>query len=98
MTITKKRSMVKSLSWRVVAFIILAITSYLFTGNIKDMSRITLTYTFVQLIIYYLHERIWDKIKWGTIRHPLSNIPVNKELTDKDKEVIVDKLKDMGYL
>jgi len=36
----------------------------LLTGSWKSVSQITLTYTFIKLILYYIYDKIWSKIKW----------------------------------
>ena len=61
---SKKRSLVKLLSWRVIGLIIWPIVSYIITGDLVMTGW--LTGVFVSMTgIYYIHERIWDKIKWG---------------------------------
>ena len=30
----------------------------------SDSKVITLTYTFIKLILYYIYDKIWSKIKW----------------------------------
>jgi len=36
----------------------------LLTGSWKAVTAITLTYTAVKLIMYYIYDKIWNKIKW----------------------------------
>ena len=36
----------------------------LLTGSWKSVSQITLTYTAVKLVLYYIYDKIWSKIKW----------------------------------
>ncbi len=38
----------------------------LLTGSWKSVTQITVTYTVVKLIMYYIYDQIWKKIKWGT--------------------------------
>jgi hypothetical protein len=52
----------------------------------------------VQIFFFYLHERIWHKIKWGRIKHPLSEFDLNRELREEDKKIIEEQLKVLGYL
>ncbi|MBN1696988.1 MAG: DUF2061 domain-containing protein [Spirochaetales bacterium] len=44
---------------------ILGTASYFLTGNIKESLNITLLFNIVQTILYFVHERIWNKIGWG---------------------------------
>ena len=61
---SKKRSLVKLLSWRVIGLIIWPIVSYAITGDWIMTGWLTAGFLFMT-IFYYIHERIWDKIKWG---------------------------------
>jgi len=39
---------------------------FLLTGSWKAVTAITITYTAVKLVIYYIYDKIWKKIKWQT--------------------------------
>ena len=60
-----KRSLFKSLSWRLFAFIILIFVSFLALNDTKTSLILALCYNVVQVIMYYIHERIWNLIRWG---------------------------------
>ena len=64
---SKKRSITKSISYRIICIISLALTSYLITRDIIVMTSIVFVFQSIQIIIYYLHERIWARVKWGYI-------------------------------
>jgi len=95
---TKLRSGVKSIIWRTIAIIVLATVSYLVTGSLKQMTAITIIFNCIQVMVYYTHERIWGRIAWGKIKHPLADIPVKEKIAPEDLEVIQEKLKSLGYL
>lgn len=59
------RSLTKSLTWRIVAVVVLFIVSYLLTSDMPKASAITVTFNLVQIVLYYFHERIWVRIEWG---------------------------------
>ena len=61
----KKRSLIKSLTWRTSTSIVLMTIGWIFTRDIEQTTLMTIIYTIIQFILYYLHERIWEKIKWG---------------------------------
>lgn len=61
----KKRSVAKSISWRVLAFLVLSAVSFLATRSFSHTTFIAVIYTVVQILIYFLHERLWNNIKWG---------------------------------
>ena len=58
-----KKSMLKSLVWRIMGVIVLATITYIFTRNWIQTTSITLIHHATFLIIYFIHERIWFKIK-----------------------------------
>ena len=62
---TKKRSITKALSWRLLAFFLLSVISYAVTGSIKESSEITVAYHTVQVFLFFLHERFWITLRWG---------------------------------
>ena len=64
---TKIRSWVKSITYRVIAIVVLGAVSYLVTGNWKEVTAITILFNCIQVIIYYVHERIWRRIPWGGV-------------------------------
>lgn len=50
----------------VLANIILGGISYIVTGSLREMTMITLTYTFNKYWIYYAYDYVWSRIKWQT--------------------------------
>lgn len=93
-----KRAWVKSIVWRMLGIIVLGVISWLVTHSWKEVTIITMIFHGVRVILYYFHERVWDRISWGRIRHPLSCLPVNKELKPEDLRLIQSQLKELGYL
>lgn len=61
---TRLRSLVKTISWRVVATLITWIVVFLFTGGIAESTRITLVSAAFLTAGYYLHERIWARLRF----------------------------------
>ncbi len=59
------RSLLKTISWRLTGTIDTFIVSYLVTGKIGLAASISVVEVFTKLILYYFHERIWNKIKLG---------------------------------
>ncbi len=59
------RSIVKALSWRVVGTLDTLIVSYFLTGKIALAASIASVDFLTKLVLYFFHERIWNKIKWG---------------------------------
>jgi len=59
------RSIVKGITWRLFATIDTFIISWLITGKIKFAISISLIEVITKLVLYYLHERVWNKIHFG---------------------------------
>jgi uncharacterized membrane protein len=59
------RSIVKTISWRVIATLTTMVLVFTFTGQLFLSVGVGLVEVISKLIFYYIHERIWDKISWG---------------------------------
>jgi len=66
---THSRSVVKAITWRVVAMSLTLAIAYAATDNIDKAGGITITAGILSTVFYYLHERLWNVISWG--RHEL---------------------------
>lgn len=62
---TKRRSLAKALSWRVVAWSITVAIAYLFTGKVAFALSIGVADSVLKIFAYYLHERSWMGIDYG---------------------------------
>lgn len=56
------RSVTRSVIWRIMGVAILALITYIFTRSLIQTGLITFLHHFSFIIIYYLHERLWQKI------------------------------------
>ncbi|HKJ42532.1 MAG TPA: DUF2061 domain-containing protein [Sunxiuqinia sp.] len=61
------RSVVKSISWRMVGTIDTMTIAWLITGKLDAAVTIGGIEVFTKMMLYYLHERTWNKIKFGRI-------------------------------
>jgi uncharacterized membrane protein len=59
------RSIVKAISYRITGTITTILISLVITRQIKFALSIGLADVFVKIVVYYLHERAWNKIKLG---------------------------------
>ena len=59
------RTVLKSLTWRVVAFAITTAVAWVMTHEVKLAAEIGVADTLVKLLAYYGHERIWLRVKLG---------------------------------
>jgi len=60
----------KSIVWRILGVLTLGTLTYLFTRDWIITTAVTLVHHAVFLVVFYLHERTWKKIKYeGKRRH-----------------------------
>ena len=64
---SKRRSILKAVSWRVTGTIDTFVISYLITGTIKMAASISLVEIATKMTLYFFHERLWNKIHYGRI-------------------------------
>jgi len=57
------RSATKTIVWRVLATVITGVVVYLYTGQLGESTKITLTAAVILTVAYYLHERFWAWLK-----------------------------------
>jgi adenylylsulfate kinase len=60
-----KRSLVKSISYRLIIIVLDFTSIYLFTGKVELALGFMLVSNVYTTVAYFLHERLWDRIKWG---------------------------------
>ncbi len=63
----KRRSIVKTLTWRFVAVFITGTIVWLLTRKPVFALQVGLLDTLVKLVIYYFHERTWNRIQYGRL-------------------------------
>jgi uncharacterized membrane protein len=60
-----KRSLAKTISWRVVGTLDTVLISWLITGTLSLAFSIGLVELVTKMVLYFFHERAWNNIKWG---------------------------------
>jgi len=65
MTESSYRSVIKAISWRITGTIDTMIISYIITGKFTMAISIGGIEMFTKVCLYFLHERVWDRIKFG---------------------------------
>jgi len=65
-TETHKRTIVRMISYRITAWLFTIFWTYLYTDNLVHSTEFATLLHLLLSIDYYIHERIWLKIKWGT--------------------------------
>jgi len=92
------RSVIKTITWRVIATLTTAGLVFAFTGKFTLALEIGFFEVVLKLLFGYLHERVWSLVPWGRKKHPLDLLPVKQELAPEDLEIIRRRLKELGYL
>lgn len=64
------RSVIKSLSWRVLGTIDTMVISYFITGSLVMAASIGSIEVVTKMVLYYVHERAWNKIELGKVQEP----------------------------
>ena len=65
---TNTRSIVKGISWRLLATTTTILIVYIFFGRLDLAIAAGLLETVAKVFLYYLHERGWNKVKFGRKR------------------------------
>jgi uncharacterized membrane protein len=59
------RSILKAICWRLTGTIDTFVISYLVTGKFRFAMSISFFEIFTKITLYYLHERLWNRISTG---------------------------------
>lgn len=62
---SKIRSVVKGVTWRIIASGTTMLIVYIATGNLALVAGVGLIDVSLKFLFYYLHERTWGKVRWG---------------------------------
>jgi uncharacterized membrane protein len=70
------RSVVKTISWRTIGTLDTIIISYFITGNLVMAASIGSIEVVTKMMLYYFHERAWNKISLGRIKPPANDYQI----------------------
>jgi adenylylsulfate kinase len=62
---TRKRSIVKAITYRVVIVCLDFLAIYLLTGKVVTAAAFMVVSNIYTTAGYFLHERVWAGIRWG---------------------------------
>jgi uncharacterized membrane protein len=65
MSESNARSLVKTVTWRLTGSSATFLISYLISHNLSMSGTIAVIQLTANTVLYYLHERIWNKLNWG---------------------------------
>ena len=61
---TKKKTMAKTITWRITASLTTFLIAWILTGDILVGASIGSIEAIAKIFLYYFHERIWTNISW----------------------------------
>ncbi len=64
------RSIVKAITWRTGGTVVTFAVAWIITGNISLSAGIGILDTLIKIGAYYVHERLWIRVKFGKLKRP----------------------------
>lgn len=62
------RSLAKAVSWRATGTLDTIVVSFIITGRVKVALSIGGFELVTKTILYYLHERVWNRVSFGKVK------------------------------
>lgn len=62
---SRRRSVVKAVTYRAVIICLDFAVIYLLTGKLMTAAAFMIVSNIYTTVVYFLHERIWSRMKWG---------------------------------
>ena len=62
---SRKRSVVKTVTFRSLIVIASTVITYAITNDIEQTTSISIIFNVTATAMYYAHERLWNRISWG---------------------------------
>jgi uncharacterized membrane protein len=62
---TPKRSLVKTISWRITGSTATFAISYAVLGDFAVSGTIAVIQLTFNTLLYFVHERVWNRVRWG---------------------------------
>ncbi|MBU1260387.1 MAG: DUF2061 domain-containing protein [Planctomycetes bacterium] len=64
------RSILKGITWRIGGTTVTIAVAWLITGSINIAAKIGLLETVLKISVFYIHERLWNRINIGKEKRP----------------------------
>ncbi|MFH1590505.1 MAG: DUF2061 domain-containing protein [archaeon] len=65
---THGRSIAKAITWRLTASLTTATVTFVLTGDFMLSIGVGSIAGLIKLFLYYIHERVWNRVRWGKTR------------------------------
>ena len=82
-TVSRKRSLIKSITWRIIASLDTFIIAWFITGKISWASSIASLEILTKTFLYFFHERGWNYIFWGKYFNKNKKYKIMKKIFKK---------------
>lgn len=63
-----RRSIAKGVSWRITGTVDTIVVAFFITGDYSKALSIGATEVITKVFLYYLHERVWQRVQLGRLR------------------------------
>lgn len=73
-----------------LSFLVLGVITWTFTRNLEVTTIVTILFESINFMLYYIHERLWDRIDWGLLK--------KSDMSPEEQKVITERLKKLGYV
>lgn len=80
---TRLRSLLKALSWRVIALLVTLFVAYFFLGKWTESISIAIGANAIKTLLYYLHERGWNLVNWGRSKRKASSFYLERRYVEE---------------
>ncbi len=64
---SRRFSLYKTISWRIIGSTDTFVIAWLISGTLAKASVVAIAEVLTKPVLYYLHERIWTKVKFGRL-------------------------------
>lgn len=64
---THSRSILKGVTWRIIASGTTMTVVFFMTGDLALVASVGIVDIIAKVFFYYLHERSWGKVRWGVL-------------------------------
>ena len=71
---TQKRTLAKTMTWRITASLTTFIIAWILTGNLAIGASIGAIEAIAKIFLYYFHERIWTNINFNQLDYFMKSI------------------------
>jgi len=77
---SRTRTIVKGVTWRIIASATTMTVVFIVTGNLALVASVGAVDIVAKFLFYYLHERTWGKVHWGLLGTEPSQCPPQKKV------------------